>query len=128
VCAGIAQHFAIDVSFVRLAWVILSIVPGLLVGGFLAYAVAWILLPAAPSEHRAATGRRLVRSDSDRQISGVCGGLAEYLGVDSTIVRIVSVVLAIYPGAIIGGVIAYAILWFIIPTAQLPMRHASTTA
>jgi phage shock protein PspC (stress-responsive transcriptional regulator) len=128
VCAGISRYFDIDVTLVRLAWVILSIVPGLLVGGVLAYVVAWIFLPTAPSAGRATTGRRLLRSETDRQIGGVCGGLAEYLGVDATIVRIVSVVLAIYPGAIFGGVIVYALLWLIVPTAQLPIRHASTTA
>jgi phage shock protein PspC (stress-responsive transcriptional regulator) len=128
VCAGIAHYFDVDVTLVRIAWVILSILPGLLVGGLLAYVVAWVLLPAAPSERRATAGRRLLRSETDRQIGGVCGGLAEYLGVDTTIVRIVSVVLAIYPGAIIGGAIAYAILWFIIPTAQLSIRQVSTTA
>ena len=128
VCAGLADYFDTDVTLVRLAWVILSIVPGLLIGGLIAYAAAWIFVPANPREHPTFTGRRLLRSETDRYIGGVCGGLAEYVGVDSTIVRILSVVLAIYPGAIIGGLIAYAIVWFIMPSAQLPIRHASTPA
>ena len=33
-------------------------------------------------------GRKLYLSDKDRKIAGVCGGLAEYFGIDSTIVRI----------------------------------------
>ena len=71
-------------------------------------------------------GPRLTRSVADRQIAGVCGGLAEYLGLDSTIVRILSVVLAIYPGAFIGGAIAYLIGWMVIPASQAPLSAGTT--
>lgn len=118
ICAGIAAYFDADVTIVRLVWVILSIVPGVLIGGLVAYIAAWILTPvASPEEQPAIVGRRLGRSESDRQIAGVCGGLAEFFGVDSTIVRLAAVVIAIYPGAIIGGVIAYLLAWFIMPSA-----------
>jgi phage shock protein PspC (stress-responsive transcriptional regulator) len=117
VCAGLASYFDADVTLVRLLWVALSIVPGFLLGGLVAYAACWALLPVAePSERRVYRGPRLTRSVKDRQVAGVCGGLAEYLGVDPTIVRVVSVILAIYPGAIIGGVIAYVIGWVVIPS------------
>jgi len=115
VCAGIADYFDVDVTLIRLAWIALSIVPGLLLGGVLAYAVAWLLVPAAPAAHTSYSGRRLTRSVSDKMIAGVCGGLAEYLGVDATIVRAVWVVLSIYPGAIIGGGVAYLITWAVVP-------------
>jgi phage shock protein C len=62
-------------------------------------------------------GKRLARSETDKQIAGVCGGLAEFFGVDSTMVRLAAVVIAIYPGAVIGGVVAYLIAWFIMPRA-----------
>ena len=127
VCAGLAAYFDADVTLVRLAWVILSIVPGLLLGGVLVYAVCWILLPVAtPSERHAYLGHRLTRSVADRQIGGICGGLAEYLGLDPTIVRIISVVLAVYPGAIIGGAIAYLIGWMVIPASQAPFSAGTT--
>ena len=115
VCAGLAAYFDVDVTIVRLVWVILSIIPGVFIGGAAAYIAAWILTPVAnPREHRL-VGRRLARSEADKQIAGVCGGLAEYFGVDSTIVRLAAVILAIYPGAIIGGVVAYLVAWFIMP-------------
>jgi phage shock protein C len=116
VCAGLAAYFDVDVTVVRLVWVILSIVPGVFIGGLVAYIAAWILTPVAgPQDHRLPVGR-LARSETDKQIAGVCGGVAEFFGVDSTIVRLAAVILAIYPGAIIGGVVAYLIAWFIIPT------------
>jgi len=127
VCAGLASYFDADVTLIRLAWIILSIVPGLLIGGVIAYAVCWILLPVAtPDERHLYRGPRLTRSVADRQIAGVCAGLAEYLGLDPTVVRLVSVILAIYPGAIIGGVIAYLIGWMVIPESRAPMSAGTT--
>ena len=130
VCAGLAAYFDADVTLVRLGWVILSIIPGVFIGGLVAYIAAWLLAPVAgPEEHREVT-TRLVRSEADKQIAGVCGGLAEYFGVDSTIVRLTTVILAIYPGAVIGGVLAYLIAWFIMPVARpsLPLTTTATTA
>lgn len=118
VCAGIAEYLDADVTLVRLAWVILSILPGVLIGGLIAYAAAWLLMPVAgPQDRRPFTGKRLARSASDSTIAGVCSGLADYMGVDATVVRLIAVVLAIYPGAIIGGVVAYLVAWFIMPTS-----------
>ena len=121
VCAGIADYLETDVTIVRLAWLVLSIVPGAIVGGLLAYAAAWVLIPAGTSPAPAIVARpRLSRSASDSRIAGVCGGLAAYLGIDSTAVRIAVVILSIYPGAIVCGVIGYAIAWFIIPPESEP--------
>ena len=116
VCAGLAAYFDTDVTIVRLVWVILSIIPGVFIGGLVAYIAAWILAPvASPQDHRP-LGRRLARSETDKQIAGVCGGLAEYFGLDSTLVRLAAVIIAIYPGCVIGGIVAYLIAWFIMPT------------
>src|SRR5438445_6431949 len=84
VCAGIADYLETDVTLVRLAWVVLSIVPGGLIGGVIAYLAAWLIMPASDAPATADTRTRLVRSTADRKLGGVCGGLAEYLRVDST--------------------------------------------
>jgi phage shock protein C len=126
ICAGLAAYFDADVTIVRLVWVILSIIPGVLIGGLVAYIAAWILTPVArPEEQPAIMGKRLARSETDKQIAGVCGGLAEFFGVDSTIVRLAAVVIAIYPGAVIGGVVAYLIAWFIMPPARTESLRAA---
>lgn len=39
--------------------------------------------------------KKLFRSSTDKQISGLCGGIASFLGVDPTVVRLIAVVLAI---------------------------------
>ena len=120
VCAGFADYFDVDVTLVRLAWVILSIVPGAIFGGVVVYLLAWMVMPVAGAATTGArtSGRRLTRSTTDRKIAGVCGGLGEYFGVDSTPVRLLWVVLSIVPGAIFGGIIAYLIAWFVVPKSQ----------
>jgi phage shock protein PspC (stress-responsive transcriptional regulator) len=116
VCAGLAAYLRLDVTIVRLGWIVLSIVPGALIGGLLVYAVAWALMPESTEapEQPPATDR-LFRSDEDRKVAGVCGGFAKYLRVDSTLVRLAFVVLTIYPGAIIFGVIVYVVAWIVMP-------------
>lgn len=75
-----------------------------------------------------AAGKRLLRSATDRKISGVCGGLAEYLDVDSTVVRLVWVLVVVFTG-IFPGVIAYLLAWIIMPEAPLPApQQAQQTA
>lgn len=56
--------------------------------------------------------KKLYRSRKDYMIAGVCGGIAEYFDVDSTLVRLLAVLIVLLGGA---GVIAYIIAWIIIP-------------
>jgi len=56
--------------------------------------------------------RKLYRSQSEKMIAGVCGGLGEVLDVDPTIVRVVFVLLALMAG---HGILLYLILWLIMP-------------
>ena len=120
VCAGLAAYFNVDVALIRLAWVVLSIVPGGIVGGVVAYMVAWAVVPDAPGTAALPAGRRLERSASNVQIAGVCAGIAEYFGSDPTVVRVIWAVLTIMPGAIVLGVLAYAVAWAIMPRAAAP--------
>jgi phage shock protein PspC (stress-responsive transcriptional regulator) len=115
VCAGIANYFDVDVVLVRAAWVVFSIVPGAVIGGVLAYIAAWLVIPEDTGAEPVPHGNRLTRSTTDSKIAGICGGLAEYFGVDATPIRLLWVILSILCGAVIGGVIAYLIAWVIIP-------------
>ena len=56
--------------------------------------------------------KRLTRSN-DRVIAGVCGGLAEYMDVDPTVVRLAYVILTFFTA--FSGVILFPILWLIMP-------------
>jgi phage shock protein C len=56
--------------------------------------------------------KRLVRTLDDQMIAGVCGGLARYLGVDPTLVRVAAVIALVlaFPAALIGYLVAWAIM------------------
>jgi len=56
--------------------------------------------------------RRLYRSQTNKVFAGVCGGLAEYLNVDATVIRLVWVLLTLFGGS---GIILYIIAFFIVP-------------
>lgn len=68
--------------------------------------------------------KRLYRSRTNRMIGGVCGGIAEYLGVDPTAVRIAAVLLSILP--LVPGIIIYVIAWIVVPLA--PSDTSSTSS
>jgi len=67
---------------------------------------------ATPAGGAAEGPRRLYRSRDERLIGGVCGGLAEYFGIDPLIVRIITVGLVFAGGA---GFLAYLAAWLLVP-------------
>jgi phage shock protein C len=56
--------------------------------------------------------KQLLRNESNKMIAGVCSGLADYFGVDPTLVRIGFVIATVAFGI---GVLPYIILWIVIP-------------
>jgi phage shock protein PspC (stress-responsive transcriptional regulator) len=124
VCAGLAAYFDVDVTFVRVAWIVLSIWPGAIVLGVIAYIAAWILMPAVDIVG-GAPRKPLLRSRTDRKIAGVCGGLAEYFDADPTLVRVAWVIGSVVAGAVVFGVIAYLVAWFVVPAAPMAVLQAS---
>lgn len=60
--------------------------------------------------------RKVHRSRTDRKLAGVCGGLAEYFGIDATILRIVLVAATLFGFG--SGALLYLICWLVIPEAD----------
>jgi phage shock protein C len=61
--------------------------------------------------------RKLYRSSRDRKLFGVCGGLAEYLAVDATLLRILLIVVAVFSAGSV--ILVYIIAGFVIPREPL---------
>lgn len=57
--------------------------------------------------------KKLYLSSADRKIGGVCGGLGDYFGIDSTIFRILFIFLTII--SLGAGLIGYLAVWAVIP-------------
>ncbi len=61
--------------------------------------------------------KKLYRSRTDSRISGICGGLGEYLNVDPTVMRI-----AFVAGFFLTGTLmfwAYLVMWIVVPEAPV---------
>jgi phage shock protein C len=58
------------------------------------------------------TTRKLYRSKTNRQVAGVCGGLAQHFNVDATLIRVLFVLLAVLGGS---GLVLYVAMWIIVP-------------
>ena len=110
VCAGLGEHFDLDPVFFRLFFLASLLFGGL---GAVAYLILWIMVPEKTGhqgEPRAV--KRLLLSDSDRKIMGVCGGLGDWLEIDPVLIRVAFIVLALMGGL---GILVYIVLWLLIP-------------
>jgi phage shock protein C len=69
---------------------------------------------APPAPYAATPPKRLMRSSRDKKLGGVCAGLADYFDLDPTIVRVVWLLAVLIGGT---GLLAYLILWIVLPLA-----------
>jgi phage shock protein C len=67
--------------------------------------------------------KQLFRSEKNKVIGGVCGGLGEYFDVDPVLVRVVAVLLALATGV---AVVGYIVAWIIVPKRQYEMEPSRT--
>ncbi|MDH5604545.1 MAG: PspC domain-containing protein, partial [Cyclobacteriaceae bacterium] len=113
VCAGIAYYFKIDPLWVRLLTLILFVGSyGVLL---VIYFVTWAVLPSRDDIEERPTGKKMFRNPDDKVIAGVSSGIAEYFGMDPTVIRLLFVVFAFVGGA---SVLVYIILWVALPEAN----------
>jgi phage shock protein C len=65
--------------------------------------------------------KRLMRPRANRKIAGVCAGLAEYFDLDTTLVRVLWLLITIF-SAVVFGILAYFVAWIVMPEepAALP--------
>jgi phage shock protein C len=78
--------------------------------------------PLSTRQPGASRRRVCYRSTSDCVLSGVCGGIAEYLSIDPSLVRIAFVVATLWGGI---GVLAYIVLAIVLPVSQQPPAPVS---
>ena len=124
ICGGLAAYFDADPTLIRLVTLLLILFGGLSIW---AYIILWIVIPEEPARkftHQPTTdnkttnmatndNKRLFRSQ-DSIIAGVCAGLAEYFGLDTSLVRIGTLILILFGGLSLW---IYIILWLIVPKA-----------
>ena len=113
VSAGIAYYFKIDPLWIRLLIILLTIgSSGVLI---IIYIILWLVLPESRELKEDQKLKKMYRNPQDKVIAGVSGGIAAYFGVDVTVIRLLFIIFAVIGGS---GLIAYIILWIILPEAK----------
>ncbi len=102
----------VDAVWIRLLFALLTFAYGFT---FFVYIIMWIVVPGSYDLEEPEVEKKLFR-DSDRKVlGGVAGGVAAYLGIDITLVRILFVVFTIAGGI---GFFVYVVMWVILPEAR----------
>ena len=68
--------------------------------------------------------KRLVRNSDDKMLFGVCSGLADYLNIDTVIVRLVFFLLAVFGNGL--GILVYVLLAILMPDVEAPVAKANS--
>ena len=112
VCSGLGEYLGIDPVLVRTGFVVLTITGGI---GLVLYFVIWVMVPMNDfSGSLEGQGKKLVLSNKEKKIAGVCAGFGNYFDIDPTLFRIVFVLLVFAGGS---GILVYLILWMVMPSA-----------
>ncbi len=117
ICGGLGNYFSIDPNFIRILVVFICVLtvvfPILMV-----YFIASIFIPLEPVNAPAIDVKRLYRSRKDRFIGGICGGSAQFFNIDSSVLRLIFVVITFITG-LLPMLITYLIGLAIIPEKKL---------
>ena len=112
VCAGVADYFNLDPTIVR-AIVVAAACLTAIVPAFIVYLIIALVIPKPPENYYQLfnnTSKRIYKSN-DKKICGVCGGIAEYLNTDSTVIRLIFAIVFLFFGYGLAVYIACAVLF-----------------
>jgi phage shock protein PspC (stress-responsive transcriptional regulator) len=118
VCGGLGEYTPLPSWVWRAIFLATLFIAGF---GMIAYVILWICMPAADPLSDAAKMeafrklRELRKSNQDKMIAGVCGGLGEHTPLPSWLWRAIFL-FALFVGGF--GLIAYLILWISLPRAE----------
>ena len=98
VCSGFADYLNVDPTLIRIAVACLAIYTAI-IPALIIYVVMSFVFPQQPEGYTVvASDKKLMKSQKNKKISGVCGGLAEYFGIDATIVRLIFALCVLFIG------------------------------
>lgn len=113
VCGGVADYLNVDPTLIRIGVVCLSLITAV-IPALIIYVVISFVFPQQPEGYTTVnTAKKLLKSSKNRKLSGVCGGLAEYFGIDPTIVRLIFALCVLFIGY---GVMTYLVCLIMMPS------------
>ncbi len=123
VCGGLANYFGMAPGLMRFLFILFLLFGG---SGFFIYIIMWLIVPLDYANRAAVITiqperyKKLYRSAHERMIAGVCGGLANYFGLDPTWIRLLFIFFFLFGGA---AFFIYIIMWLLLPLDYPPMNH-----
>lgn len=113
VCGGVADYLNVDPTLIRIGVVCLSLITAV-IPALIVYIVISFVFPQQPEGYTTVnTAKKLLKSSKNRKLSGVCGGLAEYFGIDATIIRLIFALCVLFIGY---GVMTYLVCLIMMPS------------
>lgn len=113
VCGGVADYLNVDPTLIRIGVVCLSLITAV-IPALIVYVVISFVFPQQPEGYTTVnTAKKLLKSSKNKKLSGVCGGLAEYFGIDPTIVRLIFALCVLFIGY---GVMTYLVCLIMMPS------------
>jgi len=114
VCSGLSEYLDVDVSLIRLIWIIFTIFGG---AGIFLYIIAALIIPRKPENEveiivDEEDDNRLTRDMDNAVIFGVCAGIAKHFKMDVSVVRIIFLLMGLY---FASGIFLYIVLALILP-------------
>lgn len=98
VCGGLADYLNVDPTLIRIAVTCLAIYTAI-IPALIVYVVLSFVFPQQPEGYTVVgSDKKLIKSQKNKKISGVCGGLAEYFGIDATIIRLIFALCVLFIG------------------------------
>lgn len=126
VCAGIGHFLGADPVWIRVLLALLVLASyGYVI---IAYLIAWAAIPGSDELEDQPSVKKLYRDQQTAALGGVASGLAHYMGIDRSILRIIFLVMACFG----FGIVLYIILWIAVPEAnsltdRMTMKGESVT-
>ena len=111
VCAGLGHYFNVDPVWIRLLFALFTAAWGF---GLLVYLIMWLVVPGSYDLAEPQGTKKMFRDNEKKVLGGVSGGIAAYFAIDIIVVRLLFVITAFFGGF---GVIAYIVLWLVLPPA-----------
>lgn len=113
VCGGVADYLNVDPTLIRIGVVCLSLITAV-IPALIVYIVISFVFPQQPEGYTTVnTAKKLLKSSKNKKLSGVCGGLAEYFGIDATIVRLIFALCVLFIGY---GIMTYLVCLIMMPS------------
>jgi phage shock protein PspC (stress-responsive transcriptional regulator) len=114
VCGGIGNYLHIDPTIIRIFFIFICVFTAIL-PLVIGYIISCIIIPIEPINTKEMF-RKLYRSNNNRKIAGIIGGVSHLIKIDATILRLILVFICLITG-ILPVVLLYIVGWIIIPEA-----------